>query len=130
MKRLLLVCLMMSCSVSWAEWEIAATSDSVSVYFDKTTIRKNGAIVKMWLLHDYLSSQDFMGKKYNSSKFYSVFDCKSEMFAVSSVVLYMGSMGEGSVIHNHTNKDKDLEWGPVVPNSDGFKFWKIACGRK
>jgi hypothetical protein len=45
---------MLTCSLSWAAWEKTGTivdGDEVSVYyFDKSTIRKNGVIVKMWIM--------------------------------------------------------------------------------
>ena len=130
MKRLLLVCLMMTCSVSWAEWEIYQIDDEVTRYLDRETIRKNGDIVKMWDMVDYSSYQDFQGKKYKSAKGYTVYDCKSEARATSALVFYSDVIGRGDVIMSNSRLEKDWQWKPIVPETIGQFVWKIACGKK
>lgn len=133
MKRLLFVVLMMTCSVSWAEWRITDfTSDGrYAAYHDKSTKRKNGAIVKMWLMRDYSEVlTDAEGKKYQSVKTLFSYDCKSETTALISIIEYSGSMGSGKVVWSGTRKEHEFEWAPIVPGTISEQEWKIACGKK
>jgi hypothetical protein len=131
MKRLLFLLLMTTCSVSWAEWEKTGASvdgDEVTVYYlDKSTIRKNGVIVKMWVM---VSTTELVSTTGRSSKAQKVYDCSSEKFALASLVMYSGPMGTGKVTTSMTFKEKEWEWTPIVPDS-GVEFeWKVACRKK
>jgi hypothetical protein len=125
MKRLLFVVIMMTCSLSWAAWEKTGTivdGDEVSVYyFDKSTIRKNGVIVKMWIMVSQLD---------RSTKAQKVYDCNSETFAMASFVMLSGPMGTGSATTSMTFKEKEWEWKPIVPDSMVELEWKFACRKK
>jgi hypothetical protein len=69
MKRLLFVALMVTCSFSWAEWEYFGEKADYADYVDKSTIRRNGAITKMWTLTDYFEEKtDSSGKNTNQIK--------------------------------------------------------------
>jgi hypothetical protein len=114
--------------VSWAEWELYDTNDEFTGYLDKETIRKNGAIVKMWDMRNYVSVRDYQGEKYKSAKIYKVYNCKSETHATSAFIFYSGINGAGSIIYSHSSQEKDWEWNPIVPETIGQFVWKIACG--
>jgi len=72
MKRLLFVVLLMVCSVSWAEWEFLSKSSDgkQKVYVNKSTIRKNGAISRMWVLTDFSQVQTNAGGESESPRVY------------------------------------------------------------
>ncbi len=131
MKRLLLVYLMMTCSVSWAEWKYSVESDIFTDYFDKSTIRRNGSIVKMWIMRDYFSSQtNNTGKSYSSAKILFSFNCKDATKEVISIVQFSGSMGIGDVVFSETTKESQLEFTPFSPGSVNAANSQIACGKK
>jgi hypothetical protein len=135
MKRLLMVCLMMTCSVSWAEWEFSVVGESddfeITYYSDKSTIRRNGDIVKMWSLKEYsVMQKTFNGVNYKSSKVLNSYNCKYESSTQVSIVHYSNSMGNGNVVYTVTFKESELEWEPYVPGSLGQVLWKIACRKK
>jgi len=133
MKRLLFVMLMMVCSVSWAEWELCGSDsdDKFMVYCDKSTIRKNGAISRMWVLTDFSKVQkNASGKRYMSFKSLAAYNCRDETSAIISLVQYSGSMGEGNVVVSHTRQEREWEWKPIVPESITEAQWGIACGSK
>ena len=131
MKRLLFVVIMMTYSLSWAAWEKTGTiidGDEVSVYyFDKSTIRKNGAIVKMWIM---VNTRDIALNQDRSSKVQKVFNCSSETIAIASFVMYSGAIGNGSVTTSMSFKEKEWEWSPIIPDSIQELEWKIVCGKK
>jgi len=135
MKRLLFVFLMMICSVSWAEWQLCAGGgaggEMILDYCDKSTIRKNGAISRMWELTDYSSVQvGAAGERHMSAKSLRAYNCRDETFAIISFVLYSGSMGEGTVVWSGTRKEREWEWEPIVPGSIAEAKWKVVCGKK
>jgi len=133
MKRLLFVVLLMVCSVSWAEWEFLSKSSDgeQKVYVNKSTIRKNGAISRMWVLTDFSQVQtNAGGERYMSDMTLTVYNCRDETVEIVSLVEYSGSMGQGNVVEAHTWQEREWKWEPNVPGSFGETLWKIACGKK
>jgi len=99
MKRLLFVVLLMTCSASWAEWQLCTGDATMLVYCDKSTIRKNGAISRMWDMTDYSSVQtNSSGGRYMSEKSLAAYNCRDETNALISLVQYSGSMGQGNTV--------------------------------
>ncbi len=133
MKRFLLVCLMMTCSVSWADWEMTGTvvNKERILYHDKSTIRRNGVIAKMWGMDDYsLPQENSGGQKYQSVKILYAFNCIREELAIISINQYSDSMGKGEGIFSITTPESELKWEVIVPGSVREERWKIACGKK
>ena len=130
MKRLLFVVIMMTCSVSWAKWEISSVFDDDAYYIDRSTIRRKGDVSRIWILHYYDSTQEHNGDVYKSTKLLKLFNCKEEISAILSLLRTSGSMGSGEVVWSLTFKDNELIWDPIVPASVNETHWKIACGKK
>jgi hypothetical protein len=131
MRRIIFAALMMICSASWAAWEFSTAADNFAEYYDKSTIKKKGAITKMWIMRDYLTEQNFSeNKTYKSSKQLYAFDCKEDKLAGISISRYSGSQGEGSVVLTYTRKESELEWHPIVPGSTDAINLKIACRKR
>ncbi len=131
MKRLLFFVLMVGCSVSWAEWEYTGENIKYTNYVDRSTIRISGAVVTMWELSDYFEVQTTSdGKRFKSNKVRVAFNCVEDAYAIISLVLYSGSMGEGSIIKSHELKESQWNWKSVVPGSSSENSWSIACGKK
>jgi len=133
MKRILFAVLMMTCSVSWAEWEYMGTTNDreANVYVDKSTIRRNAIIAKMWTLH-YLSTikVGHAGEKIKSTKLLRAFNCREETEAAILIAEYSGSIGSGSVIASGSLEAELWKWNPIVPHSIGETQWLIACGKR
>jgi hypothetical protein len=132
MKRLLLALLVTTCSLSWAGWEFSAESNDseITYYSDKSTIRRNGDIVKMWSLKEFSVRRTFNGVNYKSSKVLYAYNCKYESSATVSIVHHSDSAGSGNVVYAVTFKESDLDWDPNAPGSLVEILWKIACGKK
>ncbi len=130
MKRLLFVLLLMTCSVSWAEWELSGGDSEDNFYHDKSTIRKNGVIVKIWTMLSHANAVIENGYQYKSSKNLFVFNCKLDTSELISILKYSGSMGSGKVVFSANWQEKDWEWKPVVPGTYTELHYKIACGLK
>lgn len=135
MKRLLFVGLMMICSVSWAEWELCSINgqgdDIITFRCDKSTIRTNGAISRMWDIRNYTKAQtDSIGDSRMSSKTLTAYNCKEETSAIISYVDYSGRNGKGNVIQHFSVQERELKWTPIVPGTTEETLWNIACGKK
>jgi hypothetical protein len=134
MKRFVFVALMMVCSVSWAKWELCSISgegdEEISFYCDKSTIRKNGVISRMWILIDFSSARTVSGDRHKSAKNYWAYNCGEETRAMISAIAYSEPMGEGNVVYSFTDQERDWKWTPVAPGTTGETIWKIACGKK
>ena len=135
MKRLLFVALMMTCSASWAAWEIVGTTShrkggETTHYHDISTVRGNGVIVKMWTMQDYsLAITKANGDRYKSAKALYAYNCKEETEAIISLLQNSDSMGTGDVVYSISLEESELKWAPIVPQSSGETSWEIACGK-
>ena len=122
---------MMICSVSWAEWELYGDDQDRMLFYDKSTIRKNGAIPRMWFMDNYSKVQtNPIGDRYMSQKTLRAYNCSDETWALISLVQYSGSMGQGNVVQSITLQERQWEWDPIVPGTLGETKWKIVCGKK
>lgn len=131
MKRLLFGVLMMVCSVSCAEWVETGISDFAIFYHDKSTIRRNGKIAKIWTMVDYFEERTGSdGKRFKSDKRRLVYNCMEDTFAIISLLEYSGSMGEGKIIFSGDSKENEWDWASIPPGSVSEANFKIACGKK
>lgn len=134
MKRILFVVLMMSCSVSWAEWELCGSTgqgdEMMTIYCDKSTIKRNGSISRMWGLKNSSKARtDSLGNRFMSYKVLETYNCREETVATISIVFYSGLSGEGNVVWSGSTQERQLNWEPIVPGTSGETLWKIACGK-
>ena len=130
MKRLVFAVLIMACSVSWAEWKYMDRTDSFILFYDKSTIRRNGSFVQMWLSKDYFDVQTDVRVPFKSTKELRKYNCIEETQALVSLTHFSESENSGRVTFSITVKDHELDWTYVSPNSVGETMWKIACGKK
>ena len=129
--RILFFMLMIICPLSWAEWERTAETGKMDFYHDKSTIRRNGLIAKMWALIDYQEEQsDSSGNRYKSQKVFRIANCGEEIVAVISFSQFSGSMGNGESNLTAVYKESEWIWVPISPGSIAEKEWKIACNKK
>lgn len=129
--RILLVALMLVLvSIeAMAEWVNVgdASNNSLTVYINSATIRRNGNMVKMWTLLDYKTAEvTAKGIPFLSSKSQKEYDCKEERVRGIALVFTSGNMGQGDVIFDDNYVDN---WVSISPDSVGERLWKIACGK-
>jgi len=133
MKGIIFILLMMVYSVSWAEWEYASkTSDGkVTIFTDKSTIRRSGEIAKMWTLKNYnVYRTNSQRKKYRSEKALVAHNCKEDIVALISLVTYSDLWGKGNVVDSYTWSERDWEWDPIVPGTTVATQRETACSKK
>ena len=129
MNRLLLgLMLLLTATTVMAEWTLVGSTHNYIQYVDRTTIRRNGNLVKMWDLRDYTKVKTVSGVSFLSSKTQSEYDCKEEMRRDLAFTWFSGQMGNGNVIYSNGNSSD--EWAPIGPGSIAEVLWEIACGKK
>ena len=131
MKRLLFLILLMSCSVSWADWEMTGKEDDLIHYHDKSTIKINDLTAQMSVMYDFPEVQtNTDGGRYKSAKSLLAFNCKYETLTMVSVIQYSGPTGTGEVVLSDTFQESEWIWDRIVPNTLVKTEWDIACGKK
>jgi hypothetical protein len=131
MKRQLFLVLLMSCSASWAGWELTGKADDLTHYHDKSTIQINDLTAQMWVMYDFPGVQtNTDGGRYKSAKSLLAFNCKYETLTMVSVIQYSGPTGTGEVVLSDTFNESEWIWDRIVPNTLVKTEWDIACGKK
>jgi len=109
-------------------WVIVGSDNTDATYANPSSIRGNGAIVKMWDLVDFKKAQavEKLVKPYKSIKGQSEYDCDEERLRVLSSSWHSENMGKGNVVLTSENPG---EWKTVAPDSRGRRLWSVACGK-
>ena len=125
MKRLLMgLMLVMTATAASAEWTRVGETDEFVKYVDIATIRRNGNLVKMWVLQDFKRLQK---EGHFSDISLMEYDCSEERGRFFAYSIYDGKMGGGRSLRT---SDGPLRWSQIFPNSIGETQWKIACGKQ
>ena len=116
MKRLLLgLMLLMTAGAANAEWTRVSSHEKYVQYVDKTTIQRDGNLVRMWGLSDYKTvGRSIGGKEKWSVKDYSEYDCKRKQHRFAKLVDFSGRMGSGAVLFEN---NPDTEWMRIPVNN-------------
>ena len=129
MKKLLIgLMLLVVSGAASAEWTDVGDNDEITLYVDKTTIRRNGNLVKMWILYDFKSASVVVGLSFLSNRSQNEYDCKEEKFRILEISYFSGQMLSGKVVISEDNMGR--KWVAVPPSSVMEAQWKIACGKE
>ncbi|MDH4081307.1 MAG: hypothetical protein OEU68_15990 [Nitrospira sp.] len=102
------------------------------VYFDPTTIRRDGALVTLWQLTDYKMMQGnapfgrFMlgPHRFFSTKSHKEFDCVNQRVRLLASSEHSQHMGTG--IHNAVAVAQGSGL-PIEPDSINEALWNVVC---
>lgn len=113
----------------FAGWELSGTNaEFTSFYVDRSSIRRDGFMAKMWVLMDFKNPKRIgNGPQFLSSADMYEFDCKAGRSRTIYFTEYSGYMGSGTVIAsmNYIN-----DWDEHVPGSIAQGLLLIACNGK
>ena len=110
-----------------AEWVRLTEADGMTVLFDPETIRRNGNLVKIWLLYDYKTPIITGRDTVFSTKMQSEYDCIGERVRTNGIFEIAGNMGKGKVVSSSLAEG---QWIPIAPDTLGKREWKVACSKK
>jgi len=132
-RRLLLITLLvLSRGPVYAEW-VAIEKEYQSpglqtVYIDLDTIQREGDLVTLWQLTDYMWMQG--GRKstrFLSTKTHKQFDCAGKRLRLLAFTYFLGHMGTGRPAAGYVDQ---ATWLPVEPESLNRPLWEMACGKE
>jgi hypothetical protein len=118
-----------SSSAMAEEWVAVINTDDggITVYADKSTIRKEGNIVNIWTLGDFKKAEQIgSNQQFLSLKEQYEYDCKEQQMRRLYATMYFGNMGRGNVLDSSPIHEK---WQPVPLGSLNEHLWKFACGK-
>ena len=98
-----------------------------TVYVDTDSILRQGDIVTLWALFDYMSIQSIVGGPWLSSKARRAYDCVNKRVRLLGYMTFTGNMGSGEVVFSNSAQSA---WEPLAPDSMDRTLWDIACNGK
>ena len=102
-KKIFVILIALIPLTSFAKWTYMAKNDSAtddqpfSIYMDLKAIRKDGNLVKVWVLNDH-AEREAGDLSYMSMILHQEYDCTDKKVRTLSWALYTGPMGEGEAI--------------------------------
>lgn len=110
-------------SGAWADWlRMGENEEDVVFYVDPATIRRNGSLRRVWIIHD-LKARDKNGAM--SIRLFSEYDCKEERVRILTVTAHAGPMASGSILASAGNGD----WEYSAPGTGNAYVLKYLCAR-
>ena len=98
---LLITIVALSSGPVYAEWvsmSLTKREGGYDVYADPDTIRRNGNLVKMWILYDYKTLQSAMGVAHFSDSIQLEANCTEKLQRSLAYTWWSGNMGSGNVV--------------------------------
>lgn len=125
---LLLAVVTSSATAEWVEFGTTTMRDGYATAFINTdTIRRDGSMVKMWVLYNLKTPKQLEKITYQSYMGQDEFDCQKERSRTLSILLYAGKMGRGDAIDTYSTP---TDWEPIAPSSMAAQLWRYACSKK
>ena len=112
---------------SLADWTLLTRSVEATISYDKASIKKSTAGVKLWTLTNFASVEVMNGHSYRSAKGQFEFDCPGERYRVVATIYYEMSNGAGKVIESTSLVE---QWNPVAPKTMANILLDVACAKK
>lgn len=120
--RLIVALLLMNLTAAaWAEWVKYTEVDSAAIYYDPTTIKKNGNLRRVHEIQD-LEQRNSAG--YQSYRVLSEYECSAARFRELGVSGFSERMARGTPLamsHSTTS------WSYVAPNTPAAAMLRIVC---
>lgn len=126
MRHCLLAFILFSSTVE-ADWNLVQESVNARLYFEPTSVQRNGSIVKLWVMYTYKTAQRMRdGTSYRSTKVQEEYDCATDRLRIVFYAAYSGVDGGGISVHSQNSIE---EWRPAIPGTLGEYTLKFICGR-
>jgi hypothetical protein len=129
MKQLLfLALLILSSGPAYAEWiEVTKSADGITLYYDPSTIRHKGNLVKIWQMYNLGNSETYMNDSYLSLLVQEEYDCPEERVRILAQTAFAGEMRSGKTVFSTSEEGK---WKTVAPGSLHKRMWTLVCGNQ
>lgn len=104
-----------------AEWVKVKDADIANLYFDPTSVKRNGDLRRVWELTDVKATNVF-GMK--SSRSLSEYDCKTDRTRTLAIATFTGQMAAGNLIER---SDVAGDWQYIAPGAVSDIILKRVC---
>lgn len=124
------VLLILNTPMAYAQVTIVARSNdgNESYYVERSSIRREGNVVKFWLFVDNRDPEVATNRKvYFSSKTYTFFNCYNSTYRFATLIAYSKNMWEGAVVVNDQS-NPDPRWFQNVPGTSIAAIFRYICG--
>jgi hypothetical protein len=111
----------------WVSVSLTKREGGYDVYADPDTIRRNGNLVKLWILYDYKTLQSSTGVAHLSDSIQLEANCTEKLQRSLAYTWWSGNMGNGNVVFSHSGEGN---WIPIGPGTVGHTVWLFACGKR
>ncbi len=102
-------------------------SPAYTVYVNNSTIRRDGDVVKMWSLVDFVHPKKITGKSYMSVRSQDEYDCKGKQSRSLYYSFAAENMGGGEVA---VKSSQPTDWYPVELDALVKILFNAACKKK
>jgi hypothetical protein len=126
----LLILLLLGSGLAYAEWvsiSLTKMEGGYDVYADPDTIRRNGNLLKMWILYDYKTLQLATGVAHLSDSIQLEANCTEKLQRSLAYRWWSGNMGNGNVAFSYSAEGN---WIPIRPGTVGHTVWSFVCSKK
>ena len=112
-----------------ADWVSISSDYESSFYFDRASLKREGAIVEVLLLWDYPEMQLTRRpiKRYRSATRLTRYDCQAGRRANIESTLYLGPMASGEVTEVYRTPDAEIHFEWVNPDAPGGESMRRVC---
>jgi len=112
------------------DWKLlgsSAANGGMDIYVARSSIRRSGALAKMWDLWDFKTAHAFEGRPFLSTRNHYEYDCARGRRRMLSSTGYSGHMGQGTVVGSG---DDVGAWAPVGTSGFFYDYWRVACAKE
>lgn len=129
MKNALFLLCLICAPVMAQDWVEISSDYESSFYFDRETLRRDGAVVEVVLLWDFPEVQLTRRpvKPYLSATRLTRYDCKAGGRANVETRLYRGNMASGEVTEVYRTPDAEIRFEWVNPEAPGGESMRRVC---
>lgn len=125
MRNFLILLLLSAASpCAMAHWIEVGHSDQAKVYVDRSTIKREGKLVRMTDLYDYHDTQEINELKFRSSRNRHEYNCSNRSRRLLGFKWFSQNMGKGEVVLRDASR---RDWDPNAPVHFGEKLLEVAC---
>lgn len=112
-------------------WGLITTAEDKTTFWAHTaTIRNDGRIASIWVLTDLMRPATAGARPFLSTKVLYSVDCRQSTMARVSFTAFSGRAGSGQVVRSLTLEPHQIQYEPVLPDSNGAVIAEYACNPK
>ena len=124
MRIVMLALLMLAATPAWAEWVKVSETYADWNYYDPTTIRKVGAVRRVWQMED-LKARSADGAL--SRRFLGEYNCKEDRWRILAFTFHAGPVAMGEILANYSTEP--TKWFDIAPGTVAEQIFRLVCVR-